>query len=230
MQFQTIICDPPWGAKDLLRMSSVKRGAAANYDTLTTEQLCALPIKDISDPNGCVLALWVLGSMLQDGLDVMNAWGFQQKQVYVWNKTKQQSSINKLAFKDIITSVKKVKDDPKALIRELSKSSLKMGDWLLGFGMGRLFRSTHEICLIGINNTKIYRQLENKSQRSVCFDINKGHSIKPEALQDSLELMFPHNKKCELFARRQRNGWVCLGNEVCDGEDITVSLNRVKNE
>ena len=40
------------------------------------------------------------------------------------------------------------------------------------------------------------------------------HSAKPEEVQDRIELMYPKATKLELFARRQRPGWVCLGNEV----------------
>ena len=228
MKAQVLVIDPPWQTGDKLLMSEVKRGAAANYETLSTDQLCALPIKDIVDSEGCVLALWVLGSMLEDGMRVMKEYGFAQKQTFCWIKNKKQKSINDIAFKDTMLMIRKLKDDPKSLVKEMVKSSLKMGDWLLSFGMGRLFRQSHEICLIGINNTKIYQHLENRSQRSVCFEENKGHSIKPENLQDSLEKMFPNAEGCrvELFARRERKGWICLGNEI-DGLDITVSLNRL---
>ena len=97
----------------------------------------------------------------------------------------------------------------------------------LAFGMGRLFRQTHEICLIGTSNNKIYKLLENKSQRSVCFAENLKHSAKPEALQNSLEIMFPKAEKLEMFARRTRSGWTCLGNEI-DGQDIRDALIKLK--
>jgi len=84
----------------------------------------------------------------------------------------------------------------------------------LAFGMGRLFRQAHEIALIGINNPGIYSKLVNRSQRSLCIEPNVRHSTKPENLQDSLDLMFPHTKKLEIFARRKRDGWLCLGNEL----------------
>lgn len=226
-KFQCVVVDPPWNFGDALSMSSTKRGAAANYSTLTTEQLCALQIKDIADPNGCILCLWVVGSMLEDGIRVMKAWGFTQKQTYCWIKNKKQKSINDIAFKEVFSTIKKIKKDPLTIIDEVLKSSIKMGDWLLSFGMGRLFRSSHELCLVGVNNTKIYQQLENRSQRSVCFSENKGHSIKPENLQDSLELMFPNANKIEIFGRRERKEWIVIGNEIGKCEDIAVSLNRL---
>ena len=95
----------------------------------------------------------------------------------------------------------------------------------LSFGMGRLFRNCHEICLIGTRGSP-YKNLKNKSQRTVHFASNLKHSQKPEALQDMLELMFRGKNKLELFARRERAGWFCYGNECPNsmGQDIRESL------
>jgi N6-adenosine-specific RNA methylase IME4 len=207
MKFQVIVSDPPWQPNDKLNMSDIARGAEANYATMTNADIAALPVKDLADPDGCLLALWCLGSMLQDGMDVMKAYGFEQKQVYVWCKTLKE---------------------PLHAIHDNMKASELTG--VLAFGMGRLFRQSHEICLIGVNTTKVYKHLENKSQRSVAFARNDEHSHKPECLQDSLDLMFPTaTGKLELFSRRSRVGWICRGNECPDsmGEDIRVSIQNL---
>lgn len=39
------------------------------------------------------------------------------------------------------------------------------------------------------------------------------HSVKPEAVQDRIDRMYPYASKLELFGRRQRPGWVVWGNE-----------------
>lgn len=197
-KFRVIVADCPWSFGDSLKMSDVKRGAKSQYSTMTTSRIAEMPVRTACHPDGAVLCLWVPGSLLQEGLNVMKAWGFNHKQAYVWVKTK----------KEPITSVWQDVND------------------CLAFGMGRLFRQTHEICLIGTRG-KIYKQLKNKSQRSVSFAENLRHSAKPEHLQDSLEIMFPRAPKLELFARRIRPGWTCLGNEICNGEDIYVSLSKL---
>lgn len=193
---QVIVADCPWSFGDRLKMSDVKRGAQSNYSIMTTKDIQALPIKDLADPNGCLLALWCPSALIKDGLDIMSAWGFELKTTYVWVKNK------------------------KVLPKDLAL------DQSLSFGMGRTFRASHEIALIGVNDTDIYQQLENRSQRSVSFAPNLGHSVKPETLQNSLDLMFPKANKLELFARRERKGWTCLGNQcpTTIGEDISVSL------
>ncbi len=104
------------------------------------------------------------------------------------------------------------------------------------FGMGRMFRGSHEIALIGTCG-KPYANLQNKSQRSLIVDedlpsdfelaLTEMHSKKPQNLHNSFNLMFPDAKKLELFARRHTEGWTCTGNEL-DGLDVRESLAKLK--
>ena len=232
-KYQILVCDPPYSFNDSLSMSQVKRSAESNYSTMTIEAIKSLPIKDISDPDGCLLALWVPSSMIQSGLDIMTSWGFSQKQTYIWAKTKKEPldflrkgisgllkqpeiSYDKFAYDRIIRSI----------ARAVENITLNAKENILSFGMGRLFRNSHELALIGINNNGVYKNLVNKSQRSLSFAPNFKHSQKPEALQDSLDTMFNVPNKLELFARRQRDGWMCIGNQspITEKEDIKESL------
>jgi N6-adenosine-specific RNA methylase IME4 len=235
-KFDVIVADPPWSFFDSLKMSDVKRGAQANYSTMTISEIQGLPVNAYCNPDGAVLCLWVPSSLLQEGLDTMKAWGFKHKQTYVWVKTKKQRLTDFVKWiKKSVLKHKQVAYDKyayeraiNAIIESIANIDL---DIELAFGMGRLFRQTHEICLIGTNDNKIYKRLANKSQRSVSFGENLKHSAKPEHLQESLETMFPSKSvnKIELFARRQRQGWLCLGNDapMTNGEDIRVSLEKL---
>lgn len=219
-KFSVIVADPPWPFKDSLKMSDVKRGAQANYDTMTMREIYELPVEKVCNPDGAVLCLWVPGSLLQEGLNTMKAWGFNHKQIYVWVKTKKPDNLKKDLFKTALGMVDDFRN--KISKRQMLKNfTINLGS-SLGFGMGRLFRQTHEICLIGTRG-KINSRIANKSQRSVSFAENLRHSAKPEHLQNSLEIMFPKARKLELFARRLRPGWTCLGNEI-DGKDIRDAL------
>jgi N6-adenosine-specific RNA methylase IME4 len=234
-KFRVIVADPPWPFADKLKMSDVKRGAEANYHVMTVKDIINLPMKDFIAPDGTVLALWVPSSLLQEGLDTMKAWGFDHKQTYIWVKTKKQPfkqvkniflDIWKIydPFKDKVTPLKFIRSMKNSIDSVVDGKSIRD---MLAFGMGRLFRQTHEICLIGTSNGGIYKHLKNKSQRSVSFAPNLKHSAKPEDLQDSLDTMFPTGARLELFARRHRKDWVCLGDEICNGEDIRVSLAKL---
>ncbi len=207
---------------DRLKQSDVARGAEANYKTMSISDIKSIPINEVSDPNGCVLGLWVPSSLLQEGLDVMKAWGFTHKQTYIWVKTKKDYFAD--IKSNILKAVKSESSIKEAILKSFENVSLQD---TLSFGMGHLFRQTHEICLIGINNTKIYKSLENRSQRSVSFSYNIRHSEKPQHLHDSLSKMFPNSNKLEIFARKNKEGWTCLGNELCNGEDIVTSLKKI---
>lgn len=195
MKFSVISADPPWGFSDGLRKMKrkVKRSAESQYRTMTPTQVAAMPVPMVVNDSACVLALWVPGVLLQEGLDVMRAWGFKFKQVFVWVKLKKDHAKEK----------------------DLNRATR--------VGLGRLFRQSHEVALIGTRGKDVYRGLANRAQRSVAFDLNAGHSIKPGTLQDRLDLMFPHGDRLELFGRRRREGWVVLG-DALDGRDINDSI------
>ena len=168
--------------------SDTKRSATSQYRTMTPGSIAALPVQSIVDLAGCLLALWVPSTMLQDGLNVVRAWGFDFKTTLCW-----------------------VKQSPSGA---------------LGFGMGHLFRGAHEIALIGTSGKNVYKSLQNRSQRSAFFAPNDGHSRKPDNLHVSLELMFPDAVRAELFCRRPRVGWTCLGDAI-DGKDITTAITEL---
>jgi N6-adenosine-specific RNA methylase IME4 len=226
-KYTCVVIDPPYFFGDSLKMSDVKRGAQANYGTMSISDIKQLPVKDLCDPSGAVLCLWVPSSLLKEGIEIMEAYGFTLKQTYIWNKTIKDPF---KVFKSIYKHFKKIGwhwTISGTLVKKcLDNFSLQN---ILSFGMGRLFRNCHEICLIGTNNNKIYKKLQNRSQRSVSFSPNLGHSTKPEHLQDSLELMFPGQNYLEIFGRRLRNNWDVIGNESATtmGQDIRVSLNKL---
>lgn len=197
MKFRVIVADPCWQFSDKISMSSVPRGAAANYPTLTSKTIQELNVQSLAAKDS-VLALWCPSSLLPEGLQTVSNWGFDFKQTWIWVKTKHKP-----------------------------KQSDNLND-SLAFGLGRMFRQTHEIALIGTRG-KIYDKLINKSQRSVFIHPATKHSVKPEGLQDMLDIMFPRVQKLEMFARRQRDKWICIGNEapMSLGEDIRDSINRL---
>jgi N6-adenosine-specific RNA methylase IME4 len=207
-KFQILVADCPWSFNDALRHSSVKRGASSNYDTMSLDDIKALPVKDIADPDGSVLALWVPSSILDDGLEVMKAWQFQLKQSWIWIKVKKQS------FKKLSKQ------------KEIDWDNIDWNDFL-SFGMGKISRGCHEVALIGTRG-KVNDKIKNKSERSVFFAPNLKHSQKPGILQDKLDRILPdpNLNRIELFARRQRPGYICLGNEI-DGLDIRDALTKL---
>ena len=58
------------------------------YETMTIADIKALPIVDITGEKAH-LYLWVPNALLPDGLEVMDAWGFEYKGNIVWEKVRK---------------------------------------------------------------------------------------------------------------------------------------------
>lgn len=51
---------------------------------------------------------------------------------------------------------------------------------------------------------------------SVFTEQVKRHSQKPQVAYEIIERLYPHRCRLEMYARNQRNGWDCWGNEAPD--------------
>lgn len=81
-KYGIIYADPAWKYED----SSCDGNCADHYNTMSVEEICNLPVKDIADKD-CILFMWVTYPMLQEGLEVMKAWGFTYKTIgFQWLK------------------------------------------------------------------------------------------------------------------------------------------------
>lgn len=204
MKYSVVVCDPPWAFDDKLKKMKkrVHRSADSQYSTMSEKEIMNLDVKSIADELGCLLALWVPSSYLPVGLQVISAWGFTYKQMFIWNKMQ-----NGYRAKDY------------------SKEDLNLATRV---GMGRIFRNSHEVALIGVMGS-VQKKIVDRSQRTVSFDINVRHSVKPDTLQQRLDKTFGDVPKLEMFARRVLPSWTCVGNECPDtrDEDIRDSLKRL---
>lgn len=81
-------------------------------------------------------------------------------------------------------------------------------------GMGRYVRHEHEVCLIGTRGRGIDLIVDH-GVRSVVFAPRGKHSEKPSFTYKLIErLVGDADPKVELFARRERPGWICFGDEL----------------
>ena len=81
-------------------------------------------------------------------------------------------------------------------------------------GMGNYFRQCHELAIVGTRG-KPAALVRNRSLRSFIIHPRGEHSQKPELAQDAIEKLI-EGPYLELFARRKREGWTVMGNEVED--------------
>ena len=91
MKYNIIYADPPWQYN--MRKNNFTRfslGVHGHYPTMRTEEICQLPISEITADN-CALIMWVTFPKLSDGLKVMEAWGFSYVTVaFNWFKATKQ--------------------------------------------------------------------------------------------------------------------------------------------
>ena len=86
MTYKTIYADPPWMERG---GGKIKRGADAHYALMKTEEIMALPVRQLADPDGCHLYLWTTNNFLPDAFKVLEAWGFHYVTMITWFKDKQ---------------------------------------------------------------------------------------------------------------------------------------------
>jgi N6-adenosine-specific RNA methylase IME4 len=91
-KYKCIVADPPWKyyntyATSPTRTSNGMTGASTKYPVLDLEEIKQLNVPDIVDDEGCVLFLWATMPLLRNGIEVLDAWGFNQKTALVWVKT-----------------------------------------------------------------------------------------------------------------------------------------------
>jgi N6-adenosine-specific RNA methylase IME4 len=90
-KYNAIYADPPWQYRD--KAHAGKRGAEYKYPCLSIDDIKALPVNTLAAED-CALLLWVTFPQLQEGMDVMAAWGFKYKTVaFTWVKTTKNGKL-----------------------------------------------------------------------------------------------------------------------------------------
>jgi N6-adenosine-specific RNA methylase IME4 len=87
-KYDCIVADPPWEyAQEQHGKERQETVLETHYPTMPTEDICKLPIKDLSADN-CVLFLWTTSPKLYEAKQVIDAWGFEYKSSMIWDKVK----------------------------------------------------------------------------------------------------------------------------------------------
>lgn len=91
--YRCIVVDPPWpqkGAGALCGREGFGDATGASkpmpYATMPINQIAALPVAQLADPNGCHLYLWTTNGFLEDAFGVLRAWSFAYSTTLVWAK------------------------------------------------------------------------------------------------------------------------------------------------
>lgn len=205
---RVLLADPPWEYNDRreYRLDNPEQqakfgvGAAGRYEMgcMSTEELCDMGplVRDVVTLD-CYLLLWATCPRLPDCLRVGESWGFEYKtKIFSWVKT---------------TPAGKLVHNPGRYSHSNTEDVL-------------LFRRRGSTCW---HPRTGYRPHQVVMAPRPTADGKPIHSAKPEEIQDRLggwlnEHLEGHSK-IELFARRRRAGWLCLGGDI-SGQDIRHDL------
>ena len=96
-----IYADPPWEytIKHHEKGTTLSGLANQHYSTMSLNDLKKLNVKDIAAKD-CILFLWTTGPKMKNSIELMNAWGFAHKTMFMtWIKTTNgEVKANRLGF------------------------------------------------------------------------------------------------------------------------------------
>lgn len=222
-----LVVDPPWRHADQL---PGERGAAHQYETMTTDDICTLDLPPLADRS--VLFLWRVASMVRDALAVIDAWGFVDVAEVVWRKLRPCQTCAATGRVDAFdihgASVLVPGTDNRCPVcRGVGGEELVDDDIAAlvpsSFGMGRTVRNCHEACIIarpakGRAPERIDAGVRSEFAAPMLIDVDallpesngrRGslvHSAKPDAFFKLVERLYP-GPRVEMFSRRTRDGW-----------------------
>lgn len=87
-QYSTILADPPWQFQNRTGKVAPEHRRLLRYPTMELKEILELPVGRLAAAQSH-LYLWVPNALLQEGLRVMEAWGFTYKSNLVWYKIRQ---------------------------------------------------------------------------------------------------------------------------------------------
>ena len=92
--YDVIYADPPWEYKQSGSKTNSRGMAKQHYPTMTTQDICNLPIEKISHETSLCF-MWATFPNIAEALKVMESWGFIYKTAaFVWIKKNKRSLSN----------------------------------------------------------------------------------------------------------------------------------------
>jgi N6-adenosine-specific RNA methylase IME4 len=87
-KYSTILADPPWQFANRTGKMAPEHKRLSRYSTLTLQEIKEIPVSLVAAEQSH-LYLWVPNALLKEGLEVMEAWGFQYKTNIIWHKIRK---------------------------------------------------------------------------------------------------------------------------------------------
>ena len=223
-----VIADPPWSFTDKGSRAAPdwKRRQQGRYETMGVDAIAALPVREVV-AGEAHLYLWTTDAHLLDGsaLQVARAWGFVPKHTLDWVKMRPPREDPRMLVGDLASAwvtalgltTPRTREDRRLLsrvrryLRSMEGANAVVGGQLQ-VGLGHWYRHTHELVIFAVRG----RAAAPRHDLLSTFLAPRGrHSAKPGRLHELAEAMSP-SPRLELFARKNREGWTCWGDQ-CPG-------------
>lgn len=86
--YGAILADPPWQFTNRTGKMAPEHKRLSRYSTLTLGEIKEIPVS-ASAADQSHLYLWVPNALLREGMEVMEAWGFEYKTNIIWHKVRK---------------------------------------------------------------------------------------------------------------------------------------------
>lgn len=203
---RVVIADPDWAYQAWTRAN---RGSPDDhYETSPIDEIKALPVASWCDDQA-VLALWGTFPKLPQAVEVMQAWGFEHVTAFPWIKTtKDLSKIRTVMGFWVRGAAEFV-----AIGRRSAVSGARGAMKLKKGFVGTVRAGGIEAGLKSMTPVGLLTDDSEDPPGTHFYAPITGHSRKPLALHEWLEQRYD-GPYLELFARTERPGWTCWGDEL----------------
>lgn len=227
-QFDVILMDAPWWYANRLTSATGERtkfgeGASGQYGCMKNEDLMAIgPLVQAIAAPSAVMLMWVTGPLLPLALNLAYACGFEYStKAYTWVKINADGSTKgnpgtytSSNTEDVLLFTRTAASWVPKLTPQQAKGKRMVPQVVEEWNSG----AREDITNPANGATEDWPE-----GTIIIRDRLTEHSRKPDDVHIRTDLMYPTQRKIELFARREYPGWVCLGNEVT-GLDIMEDL------
>lgn len=192
-KFNLIYADPAWQFSNKKTGGTMTSGAKHQYkSTMSVDELKAMPVGDIA-ADDCILVMWWVGSMPQEALDVVKAWGFTLKTMngFNWNKL----TVNNKPFFGMGFWTRQGSES--AIIAVKGKPKV----------------ASRSVRAVGHYDAASLDALLDFTVFSGAFPIGE-HSEKPKEFREACVELAGDVPRVELFSRKRVKGWAVWGNEI----------------
>jgi N6-adenosine-specific RNA methylase IME4 len=86
--YGAILADPPWRFQNRTGKMAPEHKRLSRYTTLSLQEIKEIPVWLVAAANSH-LYLWVPNALIKEGLQVMEAWGFEYKTNLIWHKIRK---------------------------------------------------------------------------------------------------------------------------------------------